>query len=329
MKVCLKGLKSSNCSTELLMNFIEFMNSQMPLNEDIIIIFSPKRIGEMTSGVRKKNEIIVLSGKRLPLDILRTLSHEWVHEYQHQKMGAENMGEIPDIGGPIENMANSLAGIFMKKFQKEFPNFEKELYKEQVSINKQILSELSPESAGVKELIDLVKDYPEVLTHLKFPNLKTFKEFLSDADYNEFSDVRSDAEYFVDRRKRYLKSEMDEIERVVQDLNRNEKIDISVKTVLDAFDNAREVKIPETVWKKLENTECNKIKKGEMAKVISLAKKYNKQSPKELKTALQSGEYKRPLILKFGDRYHLVAGNTRLCTAAAMGIRPQVLIGEI
>jgi hypothetical protein len=33
--------------------------------------------------------------------------------------------------------------------------------------------------------------------------------------------------------------------------------------------------------------------------------------------------------LKFGDRYHLVAGNTRLSTAAALGMTPKVLIGEI
>jgi hypothetical protein len=41
------------------------------------------------------------------------------------------------------------------------------------------------------------------------------------------------------------------------------------------------------------------------------------------------GDYHRPMILKFGDRYYLVAGNTRLSTAAALGIRPIVLIGEI
>jgi hypothetical protein len=44
---------------------------------------------------------------------------------------------------------------------------------------------------------------------------------------------------------------------------------------------------------------------------------------------LLSGEYRRPLIAKFGDRYHLVAGNTRLCTAAALGIRPMVIIADI
>jgi hypothetical protein len=35
------------------------------------------------------------------------------------------------------------------------------------------------------------------------------------------------------------------------------------------------------------------------------------------------------MILQFDDRYHLVAGNTRLSTAAALGITPKVLIGKI
>ena len=30
-----------------------------------------------------------------------------------------------------------------------------------------------------------------------------------------------------------------------------------------------------------------------------------------------------------GERYILIAGNTRLCTAAVMGINPKVFIGEI
>jgi hypothetical protein len=71
------------------------------------------------------------------------------------------------------------------------------------------------------------------------------------------------------------------------------------------------------------------IKKGEMKKVVDLAKKYNKTKPAELRKLLLSGDYRRPLIIKFGDRYHLVAGNTRLCTAAALGVKPKVLIGEI
>ena len=126
-----------------------------------------------------------------------------------------------------------------------------------------------------------------------------------------------------------LKGEMDELQRVVQDLSRDENIETTVKELVNAFNDSTEEPISDDVWSKLENTESNEIKKGDKKKVIELTKKYNKSSPKELSKAIKSGNYKRPLILKFGDRYHLVAGNTRLCTAASLGIKPKVLIGEI
>ena len=49
----------------------------------------------------------------------------------------------------------------------------------------------------------------------------------------------------------------------------------------------------------------------------------------EFSKALKSGVYKRPLIINIADSYILVAGNTRLCTAAAMGMNPKVFIAKI
>jgi hypothetical protein len=130
-------------------------------------------------------------------------------------------------------------------------------------------------------------------------------------------------------KKEYFQDEMDEIERAAQDLSRDNKIETSVKEILNVFKKAKETKLDDKVWKKLENTESNEIKKGDMDKVIDLAKKYNKSSPLKLKDVLLSGEYRPPLILKFGNRYHLVAGNTRLCTSAALGLNPKVIIGDL
>jgi ParB-like chromosome segregation protein Spo0J len=83
------------------------------------------------------------------------------------------------------------------------------------------------------------------------------------------------------------------------------------------------------VCDKLENTESNEIKKGDFDSVYDIASMYGKTDPKELQLSIESGEYKRPLILNFNDRYYLVAGNTRLMTAAAMGVEPNVLIAKI
>ena len=127
----------------------------------------------------------------------------------------------------------------------------------------------------------------------------------------------------------YFQDEMDELERAAQVLSRDGDYETSVKEIMKVLKNSEETTLTDKIWSKLENTESNEIKKGEMDKVEELAKKYNKTSPKTLSTSLKNGDYRPPIILKFGNRYHLVAGNTRLCTAAALGINPKVIIGEL
>jgi len=126
-----------------------------------------------------------------------------------------------------------------------------------------------------------------------------------------------------------LKGEMDELQRVVQDLSRDENVETTVKELVGAFNNSTEEPISDEVWGKLENTESNEIEKGNMKAVYKIAKTYNKTNPQKLSQSFADGDYKRPLIVQFGDRYHLVAGNTRLCTAAALGVKPNVFIAKI
>ena len=132
-------LKNSNklfdtTQNEAVREFVKFIRKQLPLSEDTTVTFLEKRDQSMTTGVRRPNsEIFVLTSKRLLIDVLRTLAHEWVHEYQHQKMGLKDDQPIQDIGGKVENMANALGGIMVKKFEKEFPKYENALYGEHES----------------------------------------------------------------------------------------------------------------------------------------------------------------------------------------------------
>jgi hypothetical protein len=133
MKVCFKNLNKffSDEQIEVIKTFIEFIQGETPLKKDIQITFLDERKGNMTTGQRKSyHRINVLSHNRLLVDILRTLAHEWVHEFQHQKLGLKEKTKVQDIGGPEENMANIIAGIFMKQFQKEYPEMDKVLYDE-------------------------------------------------------------------------------------------------------------------------------------------------------------------------------------------------------
>lgn len=117
--------------SKVVKDFVSMIQSELPLTNNVNINFVPERDVKMTTGVRfPKGKIFVLSGNRLLIDILRTLAHEWVHEYQHQKMGLKDDQKIQNIGGPEENMANILSGIFVKQFENQYPNHSKLLYGE-------------------------------------------------------------------------------------------------------------------------------------------------------------------------------------------------------
>ena len=126
-----------------------------------------------------------------------------------------------------------------------------------------------------------------------------------------------------------IEGEMEEFQRLSQDLKRDEDLDVSVDEIVDAFNNSEEENLTDDIWVNLENTESNEIEKGDWGKVMNIAKTYKKTNPKKLKQSIEKGDYKRPLIVKLGDRYILVAGNTRMSTAAAMGINPKVFIANL
>ena len=322
MKVSIKKTDKSldDKSTSAIKKFLNFLQNKLSLTDDVKFVFVDKRDGNMTTGVRlPKHTIHVLSKGRLLIDILRTISHEWVHEYQHQKMGYKDTDKIQDIGGPEENMSNVLSGIFIKQFQKKYPNLNKVVYNESIS----------SKSNGTNGFLKLMKENPDYMNELGFKNFDRLEDYVITGTNEEFLELKEELNEIHKKKDKYIDGEMDEIERAVQDLSRDGDIETTVKDVVSAFTKAKKVDLTKDIWSKLENTESNKFKKGDIKKVNALALKYNKTSPLKLKKALLSGDYDSPMILQFGDRYHLVAGNTRLSTAAALGITPKVLIGKI
>jgi hypothetical protein len=92
----------------------------------VTIKFVGDRVGNMTTGQRNvKNELLILSKNRMNRDILRTLAHEWVHEYQTTIL-KRSKGQ--DIGGKNEDEANALSGSIMKRYEKKHPYDEKRMY---------------------------------------------------------------------------------------------------------------------------------------------------------------------------------------------------------
>ena len=133
MKVYFKGLNkfSKPKQIQAVKDFVKYLQTELPLKDNVYITFKGGRDIKMTTGVRRPgSQIFVLADKRLMIDILRTVSHEWVHEFQHQKMGLKDTDKIQNIGGPEENMANTLSGIFVKRFDKENPQYSNIIYEQ-------------------------------------------------------------------------------------------------------------------------------------------------------------------------------------------------------
>lgn len=111
---------------ELMNKFMKFLQKHYPLKNDITVIFTGERFGDMTTGSRTSNsELKILTKNRLNRDISRTLAHEWVHEWQRITKGKKRG---PDIGGENEDEANAEAGSIIKKFEKSNPKEEEMMY---------------------------------------------------------------------------------------------------------------------------------------------------------------------------------------------------------
>lgn len=111
-------------SHETILKFIKLLQNNFPLKNDVTIAFLGERKGPMTTGSRLDQGILkILVENRIIRDVLRTLAHEWIHEYQITILGRE---KGPDIGGKNEDEANAYSGRLVKKFEKKFP-IEKEV----------------------------------------------------------------------------------------------------------------------------------------------------------------------------------------------------------
>jgi len=120
-----------------------------------------------------------------------------------------------------------------------------------------------------------------------------------------------------------IANEEGEFERVASTFN----IDSSVLMFQAQLGNL--VELSDEVWSMLENTDSNRYEEGGWGKVEEYATALNRDWH-YLRDKLSKGAVlDAPIIMKFGSRFHLVSGNTRLMVARAMGIAPTVFIFDV
>jgi hypothetical protein len=104
-----------------LVKFLKFCRSELEITNDIklFLVTRKNKFNMTTGGYNPKDKCIyVIFEKRQIADVLRTIAHELVH--QKQDLQGKIVGQIPDIGGVIEDTANAIAGRLVKKFVKKF-----------------------------------------------------------------------------------------------------------------------------------------------------------------------------------------------------------------
>lgn len=102
---------------------------------------------------------------------------------------------------------------------------------------------------------------------------------------------------------------------------------ISEMDLLTAFEDAEIVQLNDAVWSQLENSDSYDIVGRNQAEVY--ADEYGKDW-KPIEQAIKTGKkLPPPLILKYGDRFILMGGNTRLMFYRAYKIYPKVLLANM
>lgn len=122
-----------------------------------------------------------------------------------------------------------------------------------------------------------------------------------------------------------IEAERGEFERVA------EKFDVACDTLMFlAEEEGKVTALDKDMWGVLDNTSSKSIEFGDWGGVEhALREDGVERNWKELREKMKNSEVlDAPIILKIGDLYHLVSGNTRLMVARALGMTPKVLIFE-
>ena len=112
---------------KVMSKFLKFCRKELKITNDIEIFLMNKKnhLNITTGGYNQSDKCVyvIYEGRQIA-DILRTIAHELVH--QKQDLQGKLKGNIPDIGGVIEDTANAIAGRLVKMYVKKYD--AKEIY---------------------------------------------------------------------------------------------------------------------------------------------------------------------------------------------------------
>jgi len=105
-----------------IVKFLKFINDELNLNQPFKVKLAQNRDEDLRTYAyynKVNGDIKVYCKQRGLADVLRSIAHELIHHQQNQN--GKLQGPTQDVGGEIEDEANSVAGQLVKKFGYENP----------------------------------------------------------------------------------------------------------------------------------------------------------------------------------------------------------------
>lgn len=106
-----------NINKYTIVKFLKFVNDELSLNQPFNVKLVTQRDEDLkTYAYYDPNNglIKVYCKNRGMADVLRSIAHELIHHHQNQSGKLDQPTQ--DIGGQVEDEANSVAGQLVKKF---------------------------------------------------------------------------------------------------------------------------------------------------------------------------------------------------------------------
>ena len=104
-------------------DFINYAKDYLGIDDDIKVSLAYERTPDLTTTAYYNiGEMIKVYVKnRAIIDVCRSIAHELVHHLQFLQERLVNPAENGQDGSPIENEANAVAGVIIRKYGKLHP----------------------------------------------------------------------------------------------------------------------------------------------------------------------------------------------------------------
>jgi hypothetical protein len=104
-------------------DFVNFAKEFLGITDDIKIKLAFERTSDLktTAYYSMLGELVVYAKDRAIIDICRSIAHELVHHKQNIEGRLVNTIKDGEDGSPIENEANAVAGVIIRKYGKIKP----------------------------------------------------------------------------------------------------------------------------------------------------------------------------------------------------------------